>query len=173
MHLNLGVALGALKRTDEAETALREALRLNPDYAVAEDALGHILAKQAPLPEAIAHYRRAVQIDPRVSRYHVDLGAALVKLGAAQRSKEFVAEGIESCKAGVDMKPNEADAHGELASAYSLSGMTREAELEWQETLNLRPRPRRGAQRAWDNARQSSPPGRGTGFPGSRGSSGP
>jgi tetratricopeptide (TPR) repeat protein len=138
-HLNLGVALGSLNRTDEAEAAFREALRLNPDYAAAENGLGDALAMQARLPDAVTHCRRAVDLDSHIARYRVDLGAALVKLGAAQGSKQVVVEGIESCKAGVAMAPDDAEAHNELAKAYNALGMTREAENAWRQTLKLRP----------------------------------
>ena len=51
-----------------------------------------------------------------------------------------MAEGIESFKRGIAMKPDDADAHGELAKAYQFLGMTQEAAEQWRETLKLRPR---------------------------------
>jgi tetratricopeptide (TPR) repeat protein len=117
-HYNLGVALGMLKRAPEAEAALREALRLRPDYPAAENSLAGALEIEGRRAEAVAHYRRSVELDSSIARYHVELGTALVKLGLAQGNKQLVYEGIASCKTGVDMKPDEADAHSELAIAW-------------------------------------------------------
>ncbi len=138
-HYNLGVALRTLKRVPEAEAASREALRLRPEYPAAENCLGDVLAMQGRWPEAVEHCRRAAALDPHVARYQVDLGAALVAEGATQGGKQFVAEGIENFKRGIAMKPDDADAHGELAKAYQLLGMTQEAAAQWRETLKLRP----------------------------------
>jgi tetratricopeptide (TPR) repeat protein len=138
-HRNLGESLRFLHRTSEAEAALREALRLRPEYPAAENSLGDALALEGRWPDAVAHCRRAVELDPNVARYQVDLGASLVQLGAAKGSRELVSEGIEHCKTGIAMNPDDADAHHELASAYNAAGMTKEAVGEWRETLKLRP----------------------------------
>jgi tetratricopeptide (TPR) repeat protein len=138
-HFNLGAALRYLRRPAEAESSLREALRLDHDYAKAENMLGDVVAMQGRMEEAVEHYRRAVELDPQVGRNHVDLGAALVKLGKAQGSQRLVTEGIERCKHGVAMNSDDPDAHNELANAYNAAGMTHEAISEWRETLKLFP----------------------------------
>ncbi len=51
-------------KPDEAIVHLREALRIDPEYADGHYNLGVLLAQQGRLEEAIDHYREAVRIDP-------------------------------------------------------------------------------------------------------------
>ena len=51
-------------RPDSAVSAYRESLRLNPDFAQAENNLGVVLERLGRTEEAIAHYRRAGEILP-------------------------------------------------------------------------------------------------------------
>jgi tetratricopeptide (TPR) repeat protein len=58
-HNNLAVLYAAQGRYEEARGALVEAIRLQPDYALAHENLGDVYAKLAALS-----YSRATQIDP-------------------------------------------------------------------------------------------------------------
>jgi Flp pilus assembly protein TadD len=49
---NLGFALSAAGRLDEAEAAYREALRLDPGYSLAQDNLERLLERKARGPGA-------------------------------------------------------------------------------------------------------------------------
>lgn len=61
IHLQLGLALLAADRLDEAEAALREALRLAPDYEDARIALARISRRRGDSPAARAELER---VDP-------------------------------------------------------------------------------------------------------------
>jgi tetratricopeptide (TPR) repeat protein len=65
-HFQQGVALSHLDRTHEAADAYREALRRNPYHFAASAALGHTLLELGEVTEARHHYRRALQIHPRL-----------------------------------------------------------------------------------------------------------
>ena len=61
--LGRGVALKALRRSAEAETAYREALRLQPDFADAWYNLGNLYVAAGRLGEAAAAYAEVVKLD--------------------------------------------------------------------------------------------------------------
>jgi tetratricopeptide (TPR) repeat protein len=68
-------------RLDEAESCLREAIRLCPDYAEAYHTLGVVLVKQERLTEAIANYREVIRLKPDHASAHRNLGLALLTAG--------------------------------------------------------------------------------------------
>lgn len=61
---------------DVAESLLREALQLDPDYAEAHNNLGHILRLRGDLTAAIAEYKRATELLPRYPVFYFNLGFA-------------------------------------------------------------------------------------------------
>lgn len=65
-HFQLGVALSMLDRVEEAASAFKEALVVNPYHFAAAAALGHALAELGDLPAALHHYRRAQRMHPRL-----------------------------------------------------------------------------------------------------------
>ncbi len=90
-HSSLGVALDERGRPEEAITHFRQALRVNPRLAHAENNWGIALAKQGRWEDAARHYEAALQIDPRSAEAHANLALALGRLGRyadAQRHLE-------------------------------------------------------------------------------------
>jgi tetratricopeptide (TPR) repeat protein len=63
-HSNLGNALRALDRPEEAEASLREALQLKPDYAEAHNNIGIVLVQLGRCEEGIKHYEEALRLKP-------------------------------------------------------------------------------------------------------------
>ncbi len=61
--LGLGMALGKLGRDEEARETFQRVLQLDERQSLAHEALGDILAKREALPEAIAHYKRGLELD--------------------------------------------------------------------------------------------------------------
>lgn len=66
-HHQRAIALHSLERFDEALAAYRETVRLNPDHFAAWAGLGHVSAEQGDFVTARDAYRKAVQINPRLS----------------------------------------------------------------------------------------------------------
>ena len=80
-HYNLGVALDRLGRHDEAATAYRETLRLEPDNIPALVNLTNTLSNQGNGEEAIALYRKAVAFNPDLAENHSNFGNLLRRQG--------------------------------------------------------------------------------------------
>ena len=62
---------------DEAERQLRAALKLTPGSAEAATRLGMVLAQKGRWSEAIAQYRRALEINPNFEEARMNLDLAL------------------------------------------------------------------------------------------------
>ncbi|HEX6979198.1 MAG TPA: tetratricopeptide repeat protein, partial [Alphaproteobacteria bacterium] len=74
---NLGNALGALKRIDEAIAAWQRAIDLKPDYAAAHFNLGNAHRDAGRLDAAETHFRAAVAANPRLAAAHANLAHIL------------------------------------------------------------------------------------------------
>src|SRR5262249_56140296 len=83
---NLGAALTADGRYEDATRELEQAVALRPGYAEAWNNLGLALAPQAGrLPEAADAVRRALALRPRFGEAWNKLGGALAPPGEAER----------------------------------------------------------------------------------------
>ena len=63
-HNNLGLALAAADRYDDAVAAFRRALAVKPDHATACNNLGLVLNAELRLSEAVAAFREAIVHNP-------------------------------------------------------------------------------------------------------------
>jgi protein O-mannosyl-transferase len=124
-----------------SETLFRHALAVTRDNAIAEHNLGSaLLDEPGRLPEAIAHLRAALRINPGSAQAHTDLGSALAKAG---RPGEAIAE-FRAALAGA---PGSAVVHNNLANALAASGQPLEAIREYDAALRIDP--------AYNEARQN------------------
>ena len=65
----------------------QQALRLQPDYALAHNNLGHALLALGKPDDAEHHFREAVRLDPRNADAHYNLGMiARARGDASERS---------------------------------------------------------------------------------------
>jgi len=83
-HLNRAAILSEhLQRSDDAETELRSALRINPRFVPALLNLGNLHEDRGQPDQAIAAYRDALAVQPGNGRAHERLGMIDVHLGRA------------------------------------------------------------------------------------------
>ena len=139
-HTNLGHALEAEGRLDEAIAQDREALRIKPDYAEARNNLGSALMERGKPGEAIEHLREAVRLSPRYVTAHNNLGLAL---GATGHADEAIAHFTEAIR----LNPLFAPAHGNLGVALAQQGRVDEAVTAFRDSVRLQP----GAMEAHQN----------------------
>ncbi len=85
-HLRLlGLALMQQQRFGEAETPLKIAIELAPDFAPLAEDLGSALAQQRKFAEAIPLFEQAVRQDPKLTSAHKKLRQALAAVGRGEK----------------------------------------------------------------------------------------
>ena len=69
-HRDLGGALKAQGKLEEAIACFRKAIEVDPNDASAHVLLGDALRAQKKLDEAIACFRKAIELDPKLAFAH-------------------------------------------------------------------------------------------------------
>jgi tetratricopeptide (TPR) repeat protein len=88
-HLRfLGHALMQQRRFGEAETTLKIAIELAPDFPPLSEDLGSALAQQRKFEEAIPLFEQAVRQDPGLTNAHKKLGQSLAAVGRGEEADE-------------------------------------------------------------------------------------
>ena len=94
--------------------------------------LGHALAGQGKLTDAIEHYESALQLNPDYAEPHNNLGLALAGQGK-------LAEAIEHYERALQLSPNYAEPHNNLGLALARQGKLAEAIEHYERALHLNP----------------------------------
>ena len=105
-HGNLGVALQAQGRLEEAAVCSRRAIEINPNYAEAHMNLGNVFEAQGYLEEAAACYLKTLSINPNYAETHALKGVLLqflskietnknIRLAAEKEAKNSLLKGIK------------------------------------------------------------------------------
>jgi tetratricopeptide (TPR) repeat protein len=87
-HINLGVALYQMGRTDEARTAFRAAVDIDPMNGISHYNLGCVLEEQGEIDEAINHLKSAARMMPAHADVHFNLALAYDKRGERRLAQE-------------------------------------------------------------------------------------
>jgi len=109
-HNNLGIALFAKQKNEEAISHYKMAIKIKPDYADAYNNLGAVLFAKQKNEEAISHYKMAIKINP-------DYAFAYNKLVSALRLDCTNLEAISHYKMAIKIKPDLAAAQKNLETA--------------------------------------------------------
>jgi tetratricopeptide (TPR) repeat protein len=163
---NLGVALGASDRYDEAAAHFAKALQIDPNFYDGLVAMGVTRAHQGRLPEAIEYFRGAIQSQPDAPKARVQLAHALwtenrdeaaleemarasqlapkdadirADFGLALALVGRIPEAIEQLNEALRLNPNSAEAHNNLGLALLASGKALESVAEFEAALRLKP----------------------------------
>ncbi|MGO9465163.1 MAG: tetratricopeptide repeat protein [Isosphaeraceae bacterium] len=131
-HYNLGNALQARGKLEEAVAEYRTAIRLKPDYAEAHVNLGNVLDEQAKPEEAIPEYRTAIRLKPDHADAHTSLGTALDDQGKLE-------EAVAEFRTAIRLEPDDADAHYNLGIALRKQVKLEEAVAEFRTAIRLKP----------------------------------
>ncbi|PLX86522.1 MAG: hypothetical protein C0617_01010 [Desulfuromonas sp.] len=132
-YSNLGKALMAQGRYDEAIARLETAGRLSLNNVVSLNNLGSVYSRKGMVEKAIAVYRRAVEADPSYPMAHSNLGAELKKVGRAD-------EAIAEFRKAIRLLPTYVDAYVNLGGALDLKGQSEAAARQFEKALQLNPR---------------------------------
>jgi Flp pilus assembly protein TadD len=117
---NLGAALQAEGRLEDAITQLRLAVAANPAHPTARNSLGTALQAQGDREAAIGEYREALRLRPDDFNARYNLGQALLLRG---RSDEAAA----SFREALGIRPEDVDARAQLGAALLAAGQVDEA----------------------------------------------
>ena len=116
----------------QAEAALEEAIRLEPDYAVAHHTLAHLLRNAKP-DRALAAAREAVRLAP-------NLGAAYKELGLLLRMKSDLSGAEAALREAARLDPNDRFHQGDLGMLLVERGKPDEAVGPLRAALRLDPK---------------------------------
>ncbi|MDO9237842.1 MAG: tetratricopeptide repeat protein [Aquabacterium sp.] len=163
---NLGNALRAAGRFDEAVASYRCALDIKPDDCAAHYNLGLALRDVGRLGESVASYRHALTINPGFADGHYNLGislkelghledavtsyrralaikpdfvGALINLGIALKDLGRFDEAVESTRRVLAIQPDLADAHSNLGNLLKDLGQLDAAVASFNKALAIKP----------------------------------
>jgi tetratricopeptide (TPR) repeat protein len=148
-HANLGVALRAIGKTDQAIQHYREALRIEPRSCNALINLGNALRQQGKLDEAVEKYRLAVETSPN----NPD---AQLMLGTAYYEQNKLDDAVRQYQEALRIKPAFAHAHYCLGLALEAQGRADQAIGEYSAVLAIQPN-HAEAQKAMKMAQEGLP----------------
>jgi len=115
---------------EQAITAYRKALDLDPQHAAAHINLGTLYYNRHDHAGAERHYRSAIEVDPRYALAYFDLGNVLDETGR-------LAEAVKAYCSAITLAPTYADAHYNLALAYEKLKQSRNALRHWRTYVKL------------------------------------
>jgi Flp pilus assembly protein TadD len=87
----------AAKQWQEAVTFLKKAERRNPDHADLQNSLGYSYRNLKQYDLAFAHYKRALEIDPRHRGAHEYIGETYLLVGDLKGAEKHLAALREIC----------------------------------------------------------------------------
>ncbi len=131
-HDNIGMALQAAGRPQEAIGQFDRALRLNPDFAQAHYNLGLALESLGRTQEAVEHYEQAIRIQP-------DYGDAHNNLAGILRNQGRLPEAINHYEQAARSKPNVAGVHFNFGSTLEQAGRVDEAIGQYEQAIRIQP----------------------------------
>lgn len=131
-QVNLGGALSAEGRDEEALGHYREVLRISPGDAEAEYAMYQTLARLGREEEAVAHFGAALRRTEGNAESNNNIGLALAGTGRVEEALSYFREAVR-------IRPDFAEAHYNLGVALSRLGRKDEAVPHFREALRIRP----------------------------------
>ena len=129
---NMGLALMAEDRDDEAFSHFQEAIRLQPGYADAYLNIGVIQAKQGRLDDATANFGRVLALRPRHREALLNLSLALIRQGKVVEAASRLGELRQ-------VKPDDPEAWFLTGVLQGKGENPSAAESAYREAIHLRP----------------------------------
>jgi len=109
---------------EESKKELQKELAIDPANAGAEYVLGELARQGQDFPEAVRHFSKATQLNPKFADAYLGLGMSLLT------EKNF-ADAVAPLEAAVKLEPGNPAAHYGLATAYSRTGRKEDAQREF------------------------------------------
>ena len=116
----------------DAVVLWQDCVNKSPRKARPYNNLGSALSELGRLPEAAAHFRKAIELRPNYGDARYNLGYALLRLGQLE-------EGIQQIEEALRLEPENYMAHNNLGVAYLLQQNYPEAMRHLQKAVDLDP----------------------------------
>ena len=124
--------LNEQKRFPEAETTLREAIRLKPDLTGTQQNLGIVLVEENKYAEAEAAFREAIRLKPDEPIGHAALADVLFKQGK-------YAEAEAAAREAIRLNSDDFSSYANLSLDLARQRKYAEAESSFREIIRLKP----------------------------------
>ena len=124
-------------RFQDAETALRKALELDPNYALAYVSLGDFFDQTGREDEALDTFRKVMRMRPDLFWPYYYYGKLASKQGHGNN-----AEAIQMLRKAVALNPTYPEAHCELGRVLAQAGETRRSDCGIKQKHSAQPGPR-------------------------------
>jgi tetratricopeptide (TPR) repeat protein len=130
VHFGLGYLLWTQNQFEEAAREFQAELANVPDSAQALAFLADCDMQLDRSDEALPLIQRAIAIDPKLARAHLDIGILDIDAGHPE-------DAIRELKAAARLTPEDPAPHWRLARLYQSMGNKAEANVEFQKTSSL------------------------------------
>jgi tetratricopeptide (TPR) repeat protein len=127
-------ALTVRRNSDYASelTIWQDTVSKSPRMPRAQYDLAHSLEAENRIPEAILHYKKAIEDNP-------DYVDALNNLGHVLAVSGNVQDAVPYLQRAIALKPGLAEAHLNLGYALAQQGKVKDAIAQWEETIRIKP----------------------------------
>ena len=129
---NLGVALRASGKPNDAVTYFKKAIKIKPDYLEAFASIAGVMTDQGNLDMALQYYLSALEIDPINHKVLFNMGNSLRDSGRLDAAREYYSKVIL-------ISPRFFEAHINLASIFSLQDDLSSAAASYELALKINP----------------------------------
>ncbi|NXI81210.1 IFIT5 protein, partial [Rhipidura dahli] len=140
----LALQLQQLKRGNEGERYIEQALQITPDFPIFLRYAANFYRKKGEVDKAVKILKKALALTPNSVFLHHQLGLCYrFKIFQLKKTMNAPQEEVENLiqlaifhfKTVIDKKPTFISAHSDLANIYALCGRYKEAEEIFQEVL--------------------------------------
>ena len=129
---NMALCRMSLREQGRAVEILKRALETASRDAVSWDLLGTAYVEQGKIPDALAAFQKAIELDDTMPEGYNSLGGVLLQTRDLARSEPAL-------RKAVALDPNYEQAHNNLANLLSISGHFDEARYHFETALRVRP----------------------------------
>jgi tetratricopeptide (TPR) repeat protein len=133
IHFNLGLISGGEGKWAEAEREFETALRIEPGFSQALEALTEMLVARNEAPRAVRRVQQQLATDPK------DAGAHLLLARLHMNGQRYEAAKIELLQAA-ELKPGSLDVLVRLGEVYQNLGQADQAIASYEAALSLQPK---------------------------------
>lgn len=130
-------------KAGEADNAIEEynnALELNPNNVEAHLKLGFLFYNVKGDPrEGMAHYEKAMKLDPKDPRIHHDFGMALLYQKKYELAIKHLSMALQGMPQGIDKQYNAVDMHYNLGMTLFYTGKIKESAVHLSKAVDLDP----------------------------------